>query len=291
VGGANSARPKAALLVALSGAAGGVQGDAGLEGFSDDGMAYQCYAAREPVSDAILHTHQQTKIQRDIRKFKKKARLEKVLGKQQIGIWNLVVPRFTSTPLVAYANEKAAEVRAAKLSYVTDDFAIRIIDDEYFQVEIQQLGGVGLAGLDIHYPVHTDDPEGWASDAVLPAWLSNLDDKLKKITAYTNDAARAKARRTFLERYRVGQSALDALRSRAPEVHDAAWAAKVHREGLLSSATILGGPQQLELLRSTLETFQADLQRDVLAIKPRLAEILAWEAVSDWLLRCPLDFD
>jgi hypothetical protein len=88
-------------------------GDAGLEGFATDGTAYQCYAAREPLSEAALHERQKRKIQTDIRKFRKQERLKKILGTTKITIWNLVVPRFGSTPLIEYANEKAAQVRKA----------------------------------------------------------------------------------------------------------------------------------------------------------------------------------
>ena len=40
----------------------------------------------------------------------------------------------------------------------------------------------------------------------------------------------------------------------------------------------------------TLTQYKADLL-DVPGISPRAAAILAREAVSDWLLRCPLEFE
>ena len=45
------------------------QGDWGLEGFSDDGVAYQCYAAEEPLTVSDLTDKQRNKITRDIGKF------------------------------------------------------------------------------------------------------------------------------------------------------------------------------------------------------------------------------
>ena len=44
-------------------------GDFGIEGFSRDGCAYQCYAAREPLETDVLYQKQRNKMSADIRKF------------------------------------------------------------------------------------------------------------------------------------------------------------------------------------------------------------------------------
>src|SRR4051812_6267412 len=57
------------------------RGDRGLEGFAQDGCAYQCYAAAEPLPIVDLRESQKRKITRDIKKFCDNSQiLHKLLG-------------------------------------------------------------------------------------------------------------------------------------------------------------------------------------------------------------------
>src|SRR4051794_37169387 len=72
-----------------------VDGDYGLEGFSSDGVAFQCYAAEEPLSVEMLTEKQRDKITRDINKLCDNHQLlAGILGGVRIHTWVLMVPRY-----------------------------------------------------------------------------------------------------------------------------------------------------------------------------------------------------
>src|SRR4051794_246069 len=88
-------------------------GDAGLEGFTNCGCAYQYYAPEEPLSKADRLEKHKTKIRKDIKKFRdNRDLLVKLFGLVKIHAWVLVVPIFDSKELISYGETKAAEVRA-----------------------------------------------------------------------------------------------------------------------------------------------------------------------------------
>jgi len=126
------------------------RGDFGIEGFSRDGRAYQCYAAQEPLATNDRYVAQRDKISTDIKKFiDNKDELIKLFGPTKIARWILAVPTFDSGPLVQHAEKKAAEVRGAGLSYVSADFCISIVTDEDFETERAKLLRLGLEQLQL----------------------------------------------------------------------------------------------------------------------------------------------
>src|SRR5262245_61614001 len=73
-----------------------VRGDCGIEGFSRDGNAFQCYAPEgEPLSAAELTAKQKRKIRTDLEKLRLNAsRLEGLVGLTIFHRWVLLVPRW-----------------------------------------------------------------------------------------------------------------------------------------------------------------------------------------------------
>jgi len=70
-----------------------VRGDCGIEGFAQDGAAYQCYAAQQWLSPDDLLNKQKNKISTDIAKLiRNEDELCDIFGHVKIGQWNLVVP-------------------------------------------------------------------------------------------------------------------------------------------------------------------------------------------------------
>ena len=65
---------------------------------------------------------------------------------------------------------------------------------------------------------------------------------------------------------------------------------KVSRESNLETETYTTTKVPAEFLEATLQQYRSELI-EVPGISPRVAESLAHEAVADWLLRCPMDFD
>lgn len=112
------------------------QGDHGVEGFSKDGKAYQCYAAAENSQN--LYAKQRQKITDDIGKFVKNvAELKSIFDLTVINEWILVVPLYNDKALLKHASKKAEEVRKLNLPTVSKDFTITIATEKDFWRERQ----------------------------------------------------------------------------------------------------------------------------------------------------------
>src|SRR4051794_1549092 len=79
-------------------------GDAGIEGYSLSGHAYQCYGCEEPVSTEERYNKQRDKMTDDLGKFvKNNTKLQGLLGTVAISRWCLFVPYFDSKKIVVHA--------------------------------------------------------------------------------------------------------------------------------------------------------------------------------------------
>lgn len=265
-------------------------GDFGLEGFSRDGCAFQCYAAEEPVDTKELYEKQRRKMAQDIGKFiNNRASLEKILDGVKINRWLLVVPRFDSAQLVAYARIKAEEVRQAGLPYVADDFHVGVVTDEDFAPEIQALAKVG--GIQLELP--TADPDAQEMDdwarGNSPS-ISRMEQKIGKIKTLSNQEQRSKLRDEMIRHFLVGQNALGRLKGTYPDLYEVVIRLKGERESFLAVESLLSSGPPNKTLRETINSFTSTLEAKLPGVAGQTAKVFAFEAASDWLLRCPLDF-
>jgi len=257
-------------------------GDFGIEGFSRDGCAYQCYAAREPLDTEQLYEKQRDKMSADIRKFcTNQAELHGLFGQTLISRWIFVVPRHDSARLTLHAETKAAEVRAKGLAYVAPDFAINVITDGYFLLERSQLLAEGLR--QIHVPLDQmpqADVHGWADSN--DNLVRTLDGKLGVLPRTADE--KTVLRNRFLKHFLDGQNVLQHLKEQYPMLYEIAVKTKESRAEFLRTASLT---QDL-IIFSVLQSFAAELLEAVKGVDQTTAELLAHAAVAEWLLLCPL---
>jgi hypothetical protein len=266
-----------------------VHGDCGIEGFSRDGTAFQCYAVEEPLAVAERTKRQKAKLSGDLRKLiKNAAKLQRILGDTVLHRWVLVVPRWEDKELQAYADQIAQEVRDANLSFIAADFAASIATGDDFLIERQQLVTTRMPSLRIATEeVRSEECEDWAeaNDEV----IQNLDRKSLTVCHNKQDQAR-KLREEYVRHYLRGKNALDKLRNEYPEVYEVAYRVKRDREVFLASESLIPDSLPPQKLRETLDRLRAELQSELPGMASFTVEQLIQEAVADWLLRCPLDF-
>lgn len=122
-------------------------GDAGIEGFTRNGIVNQCYFPERNYSDDELYEHLRDKMTRDIGKLldaNYKKRLEE-LGVPLIHEWHFVIPENKDSRLLKHAESKRKEVMKAKhdnperYDHIADDFAIIIKVAEDFKFEITRI--------------------------------------------------------------------------------------------------------------------------------------------------------
>ncbi len=257
-------------------------GDFGIEGFSRDGCAYQCYAAREPLDTQALYEKQRDKMSADIRKFcNNQPDLQALFGPTVISRWIFVVPRHDSAKLTQHAETKAAEVRVKGLPYVAQDFAINVITDEYFLLERSQLLAEGLRQIQVPIDQMPEaDVHGWADDN--DTLVQTLDGKLEPLRRTPEE--KTKLRDRFLKHFLDGQNVLQRLKDQYPMLYEVAVKTKESRAEFLRTASLT---QNLSI-SGVLQTYTEEVFVAVKGVDRTTAELLAHGAVAEWLLLCPL---
>jgi len=267
-------------------------GDCGLEGFAHDGTGYQCYAAQDWVDSAQLFKKQKRKLSIDIRKFvSKEVELLAILGDTKIRIWNFVVPHWRNKELRKHARDKEVEVRNQKPRHITADFKVSVITDEEFDVEKRFLADLSLYQFDVSTPVtQTASITSWLKGKENLELVANLSRKAALIGSGKSDSQKNKFLNRMVANYISGNIVLGQLQRELPEIYQRVIESKVERQNGLEVESYSTTLVPANFFSSTLDTYRSDLAR-VPGISPRVADLLAREAVSDWLLRCPMEFE
>lgn len=265
-------------------------GDFGIECFSHDGCAYQCYAPKEPLDAKALHEHIISKINDDIHKFKSnEVDLEKILKPTKISRWILVVPRHESAKSVQHCTKKSQEVLDSKLSYVAPEFRVLIQTEQEFAAELKQLVDSGIEKLALDTGnIDASAVDGWATSH--DKLIQILETKIKKLKPQIPDDDIARLRDQFIRYYIAGQNALEKMRSSYPEMWESATKTKRQREDYLVIETQLADGEPISAFNKEKDALVAAFSKAMIGLDEASAKALAFEALSDWMLRCPLDF-
>lgn len=263
-------------------------GDYGMEGFSLNGCVYQCYAAKEPVTTEELYENQRDKITRDINKFKKnKLDLIKIFGDLKIKRWILVVPRYKSAKLLKHTEKKSQEVLKAKLPYVDDNFKVLIITDDHFKVEQLELKNTTLK-ISLK-EVSLDEIEVWKKETGNSLLLKNLVNKVDKIKHLSSEKKNDFIK-TTIKYFIKGQTLLSQFHDLYPDLYEQVISFKSFKEDFIQFGLLTNNDEGLKLFQETFHQYKTDLEKELEGVNINSLFVLSYEAVSDWLMRCPLDF-
>ena len=265
------------------------RGDGGIEGFClSKREAFQCYGCEEPIIVEERFKKQRVKMTADIKKFvDNKLVLQRLFGPLKMKRWVFFVPHFDSKEIVAHAARKTQEVIDAGLPYVDDDFYVVVCQETDFAVARDQLINATSQGLKFTTAsITTEDVKAWTqSNDVLLGVLKGKIDKLPTLrTQVQRDAFVIKV----LHWYLSGQALLDRLRE-YPQVYEKVIETKSHREEFLAMGALNGSASNVVVLE-TIKDFKDTLKREAKELHDFCADQLAYEAVADWLIRCPLEF-
>ncbi|MEU4763390.1 hypothetical protein AB0H12_09055 [Actinosynnema sp. NPDC023794] len=261
------------------------RGDLGIEAFTHDGCAFQCYAAEEPISVKERFEKQRDKLTRDLKKLEvKKDEFKKLLGRVKIERYMFLVPTFDSQELVQHASTKAEEYRAKALPHLHDNFRIVVATDKAYAEYIDELLRRPRTLIDA-YNSSQDDIRTWMTanaDAVQKA-----DTKLTALL--TDQGARNKTIEGLITQYINGTNALDRMREKYPEN----WESTTRYQNTKESLLALEYPTfdgKMQTLTGMAKDIAKELETEVPALDNRLRVTLSWQSIADWILRCPLDF-
>lgn len=93
-----------------------------------------------------------------------------------------------------------------------------------------------------------------------------------------------------MELFLKGNALVDSLRSSAPDLHEKVVAAISTRSKRLGFVGPQGGPAANNIMNTELDTLIEAIKDAAPTLSHANAEDIALGTLSDWIMRCPLDF-
>lgn len=264
-------------------------GDGGLDYYcTSETVVYQCYAVEEPVDVATRSTKQKIKITADIGKLcNADGFAAKLFKSNPISRWILAVPMHDSKEVNSHAAAKAEEVRKMGLAHIAPDFEILIHDRDDFDEDSWARRASLRARLRPVISPATDRDIEYIEKSNVDL-VDNLRRKLKRRAGSPDDLEDDVdiALRSFVEY----QNALDFLRANAPDAHEEIVALTAQRLKRLKLVGAKASQSAANVLEVELDNLTTTFKERIPNLDPNTAEQLAFGVVSEWLMRCPLDF-
>lgn len=265
------------------------RGDAGIEGFTLGGIAYQAYGPVEPLTTAERYEKHRTKMTTDINKFIKNAvLLSSIFGNIKICRWVLLVPYYDSKEIVRHAANKTQDVLDAGLPYVSSDFRVVVEDENAFAVERDQLIDSRNTVVNISWDETSSLKIGeWVDEN--DTLVKTIEGKIGKLQHLKSEPERQEFRNAIIKAYLDGQNALDELR-KYPIPYESIRQAKSQKERYLYLETRSFSSTSSEILEKSFDDLRNTIHNQARGISPAVINSVIWEAIADWIIRCPLDF-
>ena len=264
------------------------QGDLGVDYYCvSDLVIYQCYAVTEPVHIDVRAQRQKDKITTDLRKLVRgAAEVSKLLLGAQLKAWVLLVPNHDSKDVNLHCAKKTADMRALNMPLLDASFEVLVQDQSHFPGKALQEAMAGLANLSLNVPAPTpQELQDW--EAGSPDLLVNAAAKLgKRVSGPAVGVAVAQGVEAFL----LGNVLIDALRRSAPDLHDKVAAAIQRRARTLNFAGPQGGTLPSNILHSEIAALTSAIKESAPTLSDANAQEIALGKISEWIMRCPLDF-
>lgn len=266
-----------------------VGGDWGIEGFTSAGLAYQCYAPKEPLSTRALYEKQRDKITADLAKLRKyNDDVASLVAPHKIHCWILLVPRIEDKSALKFAAEKAQQVLTWELSCASPGFIIRILTPDDFPAERQRLGA-SATQLVPHVAVGDDDEiVKFAEDHSIP--VTALDEKLARLSLTAAPEDIALLRREFLRHYVVGLQLDQWIRRHFPPQWEKWQHGREAVKRTLTTNRLIDPAPPHAKVTAILDQLSRAAAEGLPALDSTAGMSLAYGTVADWLVECPLDF-
>lgn len=263
-------------------------GDLGIEAFTHDGHAVQCYVVEEPVPTRERYEKQRDKLTTDIAKLRtKRDQLLKMLGDVKLHCYFFMVPQWDSKELIQHATAKAAEVKGWSLPFIEESrFRILVVDEDAFAEARGRLLARPRELVSID-PAGGREARAWIGDNLGP--FQTMDMKLAPV--FPDADHRRRYIESLLVKHIESGNTLTKLRDRFPDQWENVVSCVRERESVLELEHLDGSsPPSASLVKEIVQHLRIDLMRDAEVVGQSAIRGLAWGTVADWLIRCPLDF-
>jgi len=263
-------------------------GDLGIEGFTQTGLAFQCYCPEGEPSHKELYEGQRNKVTRDISKLlKNETELKRLLGRILVKEWQFLTPSYDSKELIAHCTKKTQEVRSSGKTHVSHDFTILIRTEPDFFPERAILisAGHGQISPDAA-PVSGEEVDEWKASN--NEYFITLEEKLGKIIPDKDN--RNIQTIDMIKCYLIGQNILENIRKEFPSHYEKIINLKNATESSVKIASALSNNPG-EHLKHTLSEYRKSIDSQLnKSVDHSTVMRLGQEAIADWLICCPLNF-
>jgi len=264
-----------------------VRGDAGLEFFTTTGCLYQCYAPEETSDVAKAASAMKAKAGRDLPKLLKyKDKIESILCGIPATRWILLCPFLDNKEVVADVRKRGLALKGQGLTFLAPNFEALCHSQDDFAGELEQLKALSLGPpLSVDIPTPSD-----VSAASGTSIGTRIDEKLAR--AYRSVATGrqiATRRDAYVKAHLYRENALDQLRQNYSVLWERAYQALEAEETRLIA---VGASSTLpaEQLQDSTKRIEESLTKALPTLPVGVVTQIALGTVSDWLIRCPLDF-
>lgn len=264
-----------------------VGGDAGLEFFTTNGCLYQCYAPEEVSDVKKAASAMKAKAGRDLPKLSKnKDKIEAILSGISVNRWILLCPFLDNKDVVADVRNRGIALKGQSLSFLADNFEALCHSQEDFAGEIEQLKALSLGPtLSIDMPTPVD-----VSAAGETSIGTRIDEKLGRAYGSAATAQQIATRRNaYVKAHLYRENALDQLRQNHAVLWERAYQS-IEAEETRLIAVGASSTLPAEQLQSSTQKIEESLAKALPTLQAGVITQIALGTVSDWLIRCPLDF-
>ena len=274
-------------------------GDAGIEGFTNHGVVYQCYCPEKDYNDNELHNHLRDKVTKDIGKLidKNNAKRLSDLGIRHVKEWHFTIPEYRDKRIIEHLETKRIEVLQAKqkdpttFSYIDDDISIVIKIAEDFKVELVRLIRNPLVDIKLNAAVKSIKDVDWTTCDTEK--IANIKRKLKAIMLTDEQDDDFKDMLKFwAEAYLKGIEIMNTFQKSFGSIYEDLYDLEQQYKDDVAAKSKMNKDHSLnnKLFTDILDDFEKTLTEQFKFFsKPTVME-LKRDLVSGWLADCSLQF-
>lgn len=263
-------------------------GDFGIDFYCvQEAVIYQCFAVEEPVDVTVRAARQKSKITTDLKKAMDGAtEVSKLFLGTPVKKWILLVPLHDSKDVNLHCAKKTQDARSASLPHFDPQFEVCIHDQGVFPGGALSAAMSALTNVSLSVQAPSkQELDDWQAGS--PNLLANA---TKKLVKRTGPEGVQDAVVNGVELFLKGNALVDALRSSAPDLHEKVIAAISGRTRRLGFVGAQGGPVPGNIMNTELNTLIAAIKEAAPTLSQANAEEIALGTLSEWIMRCPLDF-
>lgn len=261
-----------------------VQGDCGLEYFTVDGCLYQSYAPEEVADKAKAASAMKSKASRDLAKLiKYKDKISDILGTIKAKRWIMVCPFLDNKDVIKFIQTKVSDLKLHDLDFVDPSFHALVQSQADFPSEFETLKKESLG-----VPISIKTPSSEQVDKQANDLDDRLQDKLKKAFPEESPEKRAERKVSHVTAFLRRENALANLKDNFPDLWEIAQETIDIEEERLGMIGATGAPRTQ--LSESLDRINGELKTDLPSLGNSSIRAISQGTLSDWLIRCPLDF-